>query len=122
LAITALTIKEWSILAARYNILLLLITFATYVQRDLWPLATFTQQPQDGTEGQILWFKVGALFATAVLIPLFVPRRYIPVDPKVHMLDFFFALDIYALCSGPHAGDQRRTDLLLIFTCFIYIP
>ncbi|KAF9475019.1 multidrug resistance-associated ABC transporter [Pholiota conissans] len=82
LAVISLTANKWSTSATRYNVVLLLITFATYVQRDLWPLATYTQQPTDIAEGSILWFKIGSLFATAVVIPLFVPRRYIPVDPK----------------------------------------
>ncbi|KAF9481115.1 multidrug resistance-associated ABC transporter [Pholiota conissans] len=82
LAITSLTVAKWSTRATRYNIALLLVTFGTYAQRDLWPLATYTLEPQDIAEGPILWAKIAILFATAIIIPLFVPRRYIPVNPK----------------------------------------
>ncbi|KAF9481121.1 multidrug resistance-associated ABC transporter [Pholiota conissans] len=82
LAFISLVVKKWSTWATRYNIILLLITLVTYSQRDLWPLATYSQQPQDMAEGPLLWFKLGTLITTAVLIPLFVPRRYIPVDPR----------------------------------------
>ncbi|KJA13741.1 hypothetical protein HYPSUDRAFT_530239 [Hypholoma sublateritium FD-334 SS-4] len=85
LAILSLSVKKWSTSSTRYNILLLLMTFATYAYRDLWPLATYTQQPKDIHEGWLLWIKIAILFATAVIIPLFIPRRYIPVDPKEPM-------------------------------------
>ncbi len=61
----------------------LLVTWAVYIYRDVWPLATFTLQPADAAEGAFLWAKVGVLTFAAVLIPLAVPRQYIPVDPKV---------------------------------------
>ncbi|KAF8963033.1 multidrug resistance-associated ABC transporter [Flammula alnicola] len=82
LAITSLTVKKWSVLATRYNIVLLLVILGTYTCRDIWPLATYTQTPKDASQGNVLWFKIAILVVTAALIPLFVPRRYIPVDPK----------------------------------------
>ncbi|KAF8966510.1 multidrug resistance-associated ABC transporter [Flammula alnicola] len=82
LAITSLTVKKWSVLTTRYNIVLLLITLGTYTYRDIWPLATYTQTPKDASQGNVLWFKIAILVVTAALIPLFVPRRCIPVDPK----------------------------------------
>ncbi|KAF7348331.1 Multidrug resistance-associated ABC transporter protein [Mycena sanguinolenta] len=60
---------------------ILFCVFCVYVYRDLVPLATFTGIPADIEEGHKLWAEVGVLFATAVIIPLFTPRQYIPVDP-----------------------------------------
>lgn len=79
----SLTVKTWSTFATRYNILLLLAIFSTYAYRDVWPLATYYSRPADITEGGVLWLKIGLMFFTAILIPLFIPRRYIPVDAKV---------------------------------------
>jgi hypothetical protein len=54
-----------------------------YVYRDLLPLGTFTGVPADLSEGRRLWAKIALLFITAVVIPMFTPRQYIPVDPLV---------------------------------------
>jgi hypothetical protein len=61
----------------------LFLAFCVYVYRDLFPLATFTGVPADLAQGRQLWAKIALLFITAVIIPLFTPRQYIPVDPLV---------------------------------------
>ncbi|KAJ7367289.1 hypothetical protein DFH08DRAFT_929873 [Mycena albidolilacea] len=84
----------------------LFIVFCVYVYRDLIPLATFTGVPADLGEGRKLWAKIGLLFTTAVVIPLFTPQQYIPVDPlnpqtvlnpeqtaSIFSYSFFFFLD-----------------------------
>ncbi|KAJ6479415.1 hypothetical protein C8R47DRAFT_1322641 [Mycena vitilis] len=60
----------------------LFLAFCVYAYRDLLPLATFTAVPADLDEGRTLWAKTTVLFTTAVVIPLFTPRQYIPVDPS----------------------------------------
>ncbi|KAF5323760.1 hypothetical protein D9619_012892 [Psilocybe cf. subviscida] len=82
LAVVSLSSNSWSISVTRYNIILLLSVFAVYAYRDLWPLATYTKQPQEASEGAILWLKICILAVTAIVVPLFIPRRYVPVDPK----------------------------------------
>ncbi|KAF7364887.1 Multidrug resistance-associated ABC transporter protein [Mycena venus] len=59
----------------------LFLAFCVYVYRDLVPLTTFTGVPADVGEGWRIWAKIGLLFIAAVIIPLFTPRQYIPVDP-----------------------------------------
>ncbi|KAJ6508401.1 P-loop containing nucleoside triphosphate hydrolase protein [Mycena sanguinolenta] len=59
----------------------LFLVFCVYVYRDLVPLLTFTGVPADHSEGRRLWAKIGLLFVTGVVIPLFTPQQYIPVDP-----------------------------------------
>ena len=66
-----------------HNCFVLLVAFVVYVYRDIWPLATYTEKPVDVSEDTLLWTKVIVLFGTAVVIPLLVPRQYVPVDPKV---------------------------------------
>ena len=84
MAIVSVTVKEWSVSTTRYNILVLLSVFGVYIYRDIWPLATFTKEPKDLQEGYILWIKFSFATLTAVIIPLCIPRQYVPVDPKVH--------------------------------------
>ncbi|KAJ7657330.1 hypothetical protein DFH06DRAFT_1297973 [Mycena polygramma] len=59
----------------------LFLALCVYVYRDILPLATFAGVPADRHEGRSLWAKIALLFITAVIIPLFTPRQYIPVDP-----------------------------------------
>ena len=67
----------------RHLVVILLSVWAIYVYRDLWPLATFTLQPADAAEGVLLWVKLWVLTFAAGVIPLLIPRSYIPVDAKV---------------------------------------
>ncbi|KDR83054.1 hypothetical protein GALMADRAFT_238844 [Galerina marginata CBS 339.88] len=82
LTIASMSFKKWTTLAIRYNILILLTALGVYIYRDIWPLATYTEHPKDTAHDELLWYKVALLAFTAGVIPLFVPRRYIPVDPK----------------------------------------
>ena len=83
MAIASVTVKEWSVSTTRYNIFVLLSVFGVYIYRDIWPLATFTKEPKDLQEGYLLWIKFTITTLTAVVIPLFIPRQYVPIDPKV---------------------------------------
>ncbi|KAJ7769135.1 hypothetical protein DFH07DRAFT_1058209 [Mycena maculata] len=65
----------------RHINVVLFITFCVYIYRDVVPLATLNRAPEDIDEGPALWAKIALLFATAVIIPIFTPRQYLPVDP-----------------------------------------
>ncbi|KAF4617299.1 hypothetical protein D9613_006273 [Agrocybe pediades] len=82
LSSASLTTTRWSRMLTRHNIFVLLIVFGVYAYRDIWPLATYDRIPVDSSEGNILYAKLVALTVTAVLVPLFIPREYIPVDPQ----------------------------------------
>ncbi|KAF8883972.1 hypothetical protein BD779DRAFT_1787388 [Infundibulicybe gibba] len=83
LALVSISAKaRWSRMAARHLNILLIIILGIYCYRDLFPLATFTRSPLDLKEGWIIWAKILVLTATAVVIPLVVPREYVPVDPR----------------------------------------
>ncbi|KDR82358.1 hypothetical protein GALMADRAFT_237629 [Galerina marginata CBS 339.88] len=82
LAFITLLSKGWSTSVTRYNNAILLSGLAVYTYRDIWPLATYTQSPVDEAEGNILFMKIAVLVITALAIPLFIPRRYTPIDPK----------------------------------------
>ncbi|KAH9480738.1 ATP-binding cassette transporter abc4 [Psilocybe cubensis] len=102
LALTSILIDKWSILATRYNIVLLLVTLAVYAARDVWPLATVEEIPMDTAYGNLLWVRIAILAVTALIVPLFIPRRYIPIDPKDPM---------------PVTNDEQTCS---IFALFVY--
>ncbi|PSR71574.1 hypothetical protein PHLCEN_2v12546 [Hermanssonia centrifuga] len=56
--------------------------FAVYAYRDIWPLMTFTLEPEDKGQGRILWAKIAFAAFAGVVGPLFEPYAYIPLDPK----------------------------------------
>ncbi|KAJ7785923.1 hypothetical protein B0H16DRAFT_1657372 [Mycena metata] len=83
LAIVTVSAKRrWSQVAVKHLNTVLLLTTAVYVYRDVFPLVTYRLVPQDLAEGWIIWAKAIALIVATVIIPLFIPRLYVPVDPK----------------------------------------
>ena len=82
LAFVSVISKNWSTPAIVANLLTFLSALGVYAYRNLWPLVKYNGRPVDAAEGSVLWIKIGLLAFTAVFIPLFVPRKYIPLDPK----------------------------------------
>ncbi|KAK1229502.1 hypothetical protein PQX77_007425, partial [Marasmius sp. AFHP31] len=78
--VAAATPPKWNVLVTKHVNILLLVTLLVYTYRDLFPLATYTLKPQDGSEGIILWWKIG-IVAVASALPLVMTRQYTPVDP-----------------------------------------
>lgn len=110
-----------TIVVSRSNSLVLLSAFFVYVYRDVWPLATYTEVPIDASEGRIIWMKLIAVSVTAVLIPLFVPTKYVPVDPKVSTSFFSFSLNNFQMSTlqdpMPVPNPEQTTSL---FSFMIY--
>ncbi|KII86823.1 hypothetical protein PLICRDRAFT_700101 [Plicaturopsis crispa FD-325 SS-3] len=73
---------RWSRRVSRHLVFLLLLTWAVYFYRDIWPLATFTQTPADIAEGRLLLAKLILLTISAVAVPLCCPTPYVPYNPK----------------------------------------
>ena len=63
----------------------LFVSWLVFVYRDVWPLATYTQEPEDAAEGWLIWTHIGLLTLSAILVPGFSPRQYRPVDPEVRL-------------------------------------
>ncbi|KAF5309503.1 hypothetical protein D9619_012343 [Psilocybe cf. subviscida] len=83
LGLLSLISHKWGLQATRINIFLLLVTLSVFVYRDIWPLATYEQVPVDAAvEGPLFWAKFAILTIIALVVPLFIPRKYVPVDPK----------------------------------------
>ncbi|KAL5534538.1 hypothetical protein ACEPAG_1001 [Sanghuangporus baumii] len=82
LALASVAVKRhWSRTANAHAVSVLLFTWVIFMYRDIWPLATYDLQPADMLD-MLLWPKFVVLTATAVAIPLLIPRPYMPVDPK----------------------------------------
>lgn len=69
--------------AAPHLIVVLIASCAVYGLRDVWPLMTYTLQPLDVGEGTLLWVKIALLAVAGIVIPLTIPREYVPLDPEV---------------------------------------
>ncbi|KAF8682983.1 P-loop containing nucleoside triphosphate hydrolase protein [Rhizoctonia solani] len=83
LAILALTLApRFRAAANAHLVVLLLIAFAVYVWRDLVPFATYELHPADAAGGWLTWTRIGVLGFASVVIPLFIPRIYVPIDPS----------------------------------------
>jgi hypothetical protein len=74
---------KWSTILAKHLNSLLLVTVVVYFYRDILPLSTYTSRPLDVSEGWILWSKISVLTFTGLVLPLVIPRQYVPVNPEV---------------------------------------
>lgn len=66
---------------------MLFVTWAVYVYRDIWPLATYYLTPAD-VPNSFFWASFSVLTAAAAVVPLIIPRKYIPFNPKVCFLSY----------------------------------
>ncbi|KAH8120523.1 hypothetical protein DFH11DRAFT_1560461 [Phellopilus nigrolimitatus] len=83
IALISVSVKQkWAKLANTHLVILLLVAWAVFAYRDIWPLATYAQRPADLSEGWIIWAKLAVLSVAAIGTPLLIPRPYVPVDPK----------------------------------------
>ncbi|KAJ7931122.1 hypothetical protein B0H13DRAFT_2228071 [Mycena leptocephala] len=95
---------KWGTVAVKHLNTLLLSTSAVYFYRDVFPLATNELVPLDLAEGRVLWVKIMTLFTVSGIIPLLIPRQYIPVDPKSPHLKFD---QLPPLCDYDYAENLR---------------
>ncbi|KAG9126177.1 hypothetical protein FRC07_004584 [Ceratobasidium sp. 392] len=83
LAIFALTLGPRLRAVANFHlVVLLLIALGVYAWRDIMPLTTFTLHPADAAGGWLTWSRIGVLSFAGVVVPLCIPRLYVPIDPK----------------------------------------
>lgn len=110
LGAVTLSASRWKNLASGHLATVLLVPWAVYIYRDVWPLATYHLVPADGAEGALLWAEVGVLSLAAIVVPLAIPTEYVPYDPEV--------LAIFRLCTvsnltgrlGSNARAQSGAD------------
>ncbi|KAF8513334.1 P-loop containing nucleoside triphosphate hydrolase protein [Hysterangium stoloniferum] len=81
------------------------IIASVYIYRDVFPLATFTRRPVDENKGWLLWSRLALVALTGLVIPLFIPRSYVPVDPL----------------SAPDQLNPEQTACLWSFLTFSYL-
>lgn len=80
---TVATRRKLAAITEDHLIVVLTTTFAVFLYRDVWPLMTFTQTPEDWRMRGLLWTQVILLGFAAVFVPLAIPKAYTPLDPKV---------------------------------------
>lgn len=64
-------------------------------------MANYGLEPEDKAEGNVVWLKIVLLTVTAVIVPLFIPHPYVPVDPKVCMPTILYASTLELLFKNP---------------------
>ena len=82
LAFLSFLSAKWRASLIRQSNLVLAGTWGTLAYRDIWPLATYNLRPKDQLDAAF-WVRFGLLSVSGIAIPLFIPREYVPVDPKV---------------------------------------
>ncbi|KAJ3557434.1 hypothetical protein NM688_g1473 [Phlebia brevispora] len=75
----------WNNVINRHVNALLLITWAVFMYRDILPLATYRGRPLDKGEVWLHRATFSLLTTSAVVVPLIIPRQYIPCDPEEPM-------------------------------------
>ncbi|KAJ3564973.1 hypothetical protein NP233_g7938 [Leucocoprinus birnbaumii] len=77
--------KHWSSAASQHSTIIYLASFAAYAYRDIYPLATFTHVPKDDPADPLVWITILLLFLSGLVIPLTIPREYVPFNSKERM-------------------------------------
>ena len=123
LSLITITVRRpWVAIVNSQLVFILLATWFLFMYRDVWPLATYTLQPIDLNEGWLLWVKISVLSITAVGIPLLMPRRYIPVNPKVRVPVSLSSNQILIYRKGTCCRTKSRTNCIAAFSSAIHIP
>ncbi|EKM60767.1 uncharacterized protein PHACADRAFT_133526 [Phanerochaete carnosa HHB-10118-sp] len=81
LSLTSLAVPSWNAAASGHVTFVLLVTWIVYVYRDVWPLATYYLAPANDQDA-LFWATFAVLSVAAVIVPLTVPRKYVPYDPQ----------------------------------------
>jgi hypothetical protein len=92
-----------------------------YIFRDVLPLATFTCVPEDLDEGPLLWVHIALLFSTGVVIPIFTPRQYIPVDPLVSSVYIKASFDAHELKNPMETPNPEMTASIFSFAFYFFL-
>lgn len=82
---------------------------------------TIHAQPKDSLEGPVLWVKIAILFFIGVVLPLVMPREYVPFDPNVGIsLQSTTGSTYITLVESD--GTKSRADGVLSVGGDIFIP
>ena len=93
----------------------MLIALGVYAWRDLAPLATYELHPADAAGGWLTWSRIGVLTFASLVVPLCIPRVYVPLDLKVIMSIYaIFPSDINVLHQNPSASPNPEQTASLI--------
>lgn len=101
----------------RHLNLLLGFNLAIYIYRDVWPLATFTEDPLDVNPPWFTWASIMLLTVAGFIIPVFIPKEYIPIDLKVcfHLTFQCFLMRCQLPFTGYQEAESRANELYFLF-------
>lgn len=74
--------KSRRVASLHVNLLLFVLVLVDGYE-DVLPLLTFERSHNNGLKGWLPWSRMLALVLVSVIVPLFTPHEYIPVDEKV---------------------------------------
>ncbi|CAK5280078.1 unnamed protein product [Mycena citricolor] len=124
--VTVAARRRWSQVALKHLNTVFVATLITYLYRNVFPLITYTREPLDAAEGVLFHIKFALLLVASVIVPLFVPRQYVPEDPEHPMpevnpeqtaslfsMAFYFFLDpiVWKGYKMPHLSADQLPPL-----------
>lgn len=74
--------RKWKVLAWNASLVFLAELFI-FGYRNVWPLMIFGGVPADARYPGLTWSEGGLLAFVSIVIPLFIPNPYEPIDPDV---------------------------------------
>jgi hypothetical protein len=84
-------------------------------------LATNELVPLDLAEGRVLWVKIMTLFTVSGIIPLLIPRQYIPVDPKVSQLSSSTGTSLKCFQNPMPVANAEQTSSLFSLVLYFFL-
>ncbi|KAF9014580.1 P-loop containing nucleoside triphosphate hydrolase protein [Hymenopellis radicata] len=103
--------------ASTHAVFVLLIFAITYIYRDLFPFATYTQKPLDASDGWRLWTLVALLVLSGIVLPALTPAEYTPLDQDDTATDLnaeqqasFFSRLVYSYLDSFTFSAIRRPE------------
>ncbi len=109
---------------------MLLVFALTYIYRDLFPFATYTQKPLDSSDGWRSWTLVALLVLSGIVLPALTPAEYTPLDQDDTTTDLnaeqqssFFSRLVYSYVDSftfsairrPESVPERIPNLAYVF-------
>ena len=106
----------FEVVAIRHLCFVLATTWFVFAYRDVWPFATYTLEPVDSRYGIWLYVYFAVLSIAGVVVPLGVPRAYIPADPKVcvHIVVARAKTDFFGTLASVRRASSRADGIHIL--------
>jgi hypothetical protein len=112
---------EWAAVARTHMTAIMLTVVVVYARRDLYPLVTYVLKPVDGSQGWLLWSRLGIASLLGTFIPLVIPRTYTPVDPLVSVHLSFINTILTLISSESRQRSKCGADSVMVVILVFHI-